>query len=347
MNIIQRIEAFAGLGNIISAYLENSADAEIIDLMDSAIHTAEQKNKWFTKEQVIFALSQWSNLLTTEKLQAWLNNYEFNTDAYKIGVIQAGNLPLVGFHDFLSVLLSGNIFVGKLSSKDEVLPVLLSDLLIGIEPQFRDKIFWEERIVMVDAIIATGSDNSARYFEYYFGSKPNIIRKNRTSWAVITGEESPEELRLLGEDIFRYYGLGCRNVSKIFVPENYKFETFFEAIEPYNYVYNNNKYANNFDYNQSVYLLNQVPFLQNGFTILKEDVAHHSPLSVLFFEYYTDVQHVYKRVEATKEEIQCVAEQNNATDLSVAFGQTQMPQLDDYADQVNVLDWLSNLPSDK
>ncbi len=344
MTITKRIKAFSRLGEILSSYLNND-NSEFSSLIEQSVTLAEQKNRWFTTSEIRFALEQWSALLTEDKLSAWVKGYQVNNSALKVGVIQAGNLPLVGFHDFLSVLMSGHIFVGKASSKDEVLPKLLSDILIRIEPQFKDYILWQERIHQVDAIIATGSDNSARYFEYYFGNKPHIIRKNRSSWAVLTGNESKEELQLLGEDIFRYYGLGCRNISKILVPENYQFDTFFEAIEPYKYVYNNNKYANNFDYNQSVYLLNQVDFLENGFVILKEDLGHHSPLSVVFFEYYSELENVYRKINALSEEIQCVAESHPQTDLSVPLGATQKPELDEYADRINILDWLSKLSS--
>ncbi len=343
MNLQERIQAFSALGQHIADFIDKKTDKPIYDAFQQALTRAEQKNRWFTSEQMMFALGHWAELLTQSHLEKWVSAYSFKKLPLKIGVIQAGNLPLVGFHDFLSVLISGHFFVGKASSKDDVMPQFLSDLLIQIELKFKPYIVWQERISDVDAIIATGSDNSARYFEYYFANKPNIIRKNRSSWAIITGKENAETLSLLGEDIFRYYGLGCRNVSKLFVPKGYNFDTFFKAIEPYRYVYNHHKYANNYDYNQSVYLLNQVPFLQNGFVILKEDIGMHSPLSVVYFEYYSDIEQVYQRVAEEHSLIQCVADQNLATQISVLFGQTQQPKLNEYADQVDVLDWLSQL----
>jgi len=195
----------------------------------------------------------------------------------------------------------------------------------------------------VDAIIATGSDNSARYFEYYFGKKPNIIRKNRSSWAVLTGKETKEDLFLLGKDIFSYYGLGCRNISKFFVPDNYDFTAFFEAIESYSYVYNNNKYANNFDYNQSVYSMNLLDYLQNGFLILKEEIGHHSPLSVIFYENYSNIKTVQARVENQANDIQCVCSLDKNIDNAIPFGQAQEPDLWDYADNIDTLQFLSKL----
>jgi hypothetical protein len=337
-----RLIAFDKLGSKIASELNLVFEQKESELNEILIKS-EQKNRWFVRENLLFALEAWADLLKLDRLRSWTSPYQYSEKPQKIGVIQAGNIPLVGFHDFLSVLISGHHFVGKLSSKDEILPVYLSDKLIEIEPVFTDYISWESRLTSVDAIIATGSDNSARYFEYYFGNKPNIIRKNRSSWAIISGNETKEELALLGEDIFRYYGLGCRNLSKLFVPENYDFTAFFEAIEPYNWVYNNNKYANNYDYNQSIYLLNQVPFLQNGFLILKEDILHHSPLSVLFYEMYRDVDDVVERIKNTEVEIQCVSDQKKLTELSVPFGQAQKPGLNDYADNIDTLEWLSHL----
>ncbi len=258
-------------------------------------------------------------------------------------MIQAGNIPLVGFHDFLSVLISGHNFVGKASSKDNKLPQFLSKILIEIDPKFQDKILWVDRMKDIDAIIATGSNNSSRYFEYYFGDKPNVIRKNRSSWAILTGNESPKELFLLGKDIFNYYGLGCRNISKLFVPDNYNFNPLFEAIEPFNYVYNNNKYANNYDYNQSVYLMNLIDFLQNGFVIIKEDIGLHSPLSVIFYENYSSLDTVKTQIDNQKSEIQCLACSNNLIQDSIPFGKTQEPKLWDYADNIDTLHFLSTL----
>lgn len=346
MNKQQRIDAFSKLGSWLSQTIEQyqSTDESQWDenllVFDQKLNLAKVHNAWFVKDNMLFALSHWAKLLNSESLSIWLKNYEPSAVPKAIGVVQAGNLPLVGFHDFLAVLMSGHQFVGKASSKDSVWPKFLAEQLIKIEPLFTPLIVWSEQLKKIDAVIATGSDNSSRYFEYYFKSIPHIIRKNRSSWAVLTGTESTEELQLLGDDIFRYFGLGCRNVSKIFVPKAYSFNAFFEAIEPFADIRHHHKYANNYDYNRSVYMLNQEQYLDNGFLMVKEDLASHSPLSVVFFEYYQDIESVWSRVRFEADQIQCICEQGLHTEFSVKLGQSQKPSLSDYADHVNLMEWL-------
>ena len=350
MSIKERIQAFCTLGLFLGQfkYSKKHLNLEFLNhqfynLMESELETAENKNRWFIKENLLFAIDAWAILLTEANLTKWVSSYTFPEDTLNVGVIQAGNIPLVGFHDFLSILISGHNFVGKASSKDDNLPQFISKVLIAIDPRFKEKIHWAERLNKIDAVIATGSNNTARYFDYYFGKKPNIIRKNRSSWAIITGEESEEELSLLGKDIFSYYGLGCRNISKLFVPDNYDFKYFFEAIESYRGVYNNNKYANNFDYNQSVYLMNQIKFLENGFFIVKEDIAYHSPLSVAFYENYSNIKLVEERISTHAKEIQLVSSSKGKIKNTTPFGEAQDPQLWDYADNIDTLYFLSKL----
>lgn len=350
MNITNRVDAFSSLGSFLKQFITKTKKPELSNLNNKfyeefilVIEQAEIHNRWFIKDNILQAIEAWANSLTEGNLQKWIAPYSFNKTSKKVGVIQAGNIPLVGFHDFLSVLISGHIFIGKASSKDDKLPQIISKILIEIEPRFKTKIFWEERLNDIDAIIATGSDNSSRYFEYYFGDKPNIIRKNRSSWAVITGKESKNDLYNLGKDIFAYYGLGCRNISKLFVPDNYDFKPFFEAVEPFQKVYNNNKYANNYDYNQSVYLMNLEKFLQNGFVMLKEETGHHSPLSVIYYEQYSKIETVQSRIENQKNEIQCICCLDEEIPNAIPFGKTQEPDLWDYADQIDTLKFLSEL----
>ena len=350
MNIEDRINAFSLLGDFLQQFPLNKKNDKLsklnhqfYDLFWEELQQAEIRNRWFVKENSLQAIDAWAKVLTDDNLHLWISKYSFSPSAKRVGVVLAGNIPLVGFHDFLSVLISGNQFIGKMSSKDDRLPQFLSQLLIAIDARFETQIVWTDRLKNIDAIIATGSDNSARYFEYYFGKLPHIIRKNRSSWAILSGNESSDELFKLGKDLFNYYGLGCRNVSKLFVPNGYDFKTFFEAIEPYNYVYNNNKYANNYDYNQSVYLMNQISFLQNGFVILKEDIGLHSPLSVIFFEYYSNIKTVQERIKYHKTDIQCLCTSNTNIEDSIAFGETQSPNLWDYADNIDTLNFLSNL----
>ena len=255
----------------------------------------------------------------------------------------AGNLPLVGFHDLLCVLVAGHKAIVKLSSDDGVLlPYLIKQIRV-FAPEWAEAVaFTDDKVTEYDAVIATGSDNTARYFEYYFGKKPHIIRKNRHSVAVLTGEETPEELQDLGKDIFLYYGLGCRSVSKLFVPQGYDFDLLFQAIYPYKDIIEEQKYANNYDYNKAVYLMSLYKLLENGFLLLKEDEHYGSPIATLFYEYYTNKEALKKKLATDKEKIQCVVG-HNFIDGEIPFGQTQTPKLWDYADGVNTLTFLLNL----
>ncbi len=252
----------------------------------------------------------------------------------------AGNIPLVGFHDFISVLISGHDVLVKQSSNDKHLLPFLSKYLKYVEPSLKGKItFTDEKLEGFDAVIATGSDNTARYFEYYFKDKPSIIRKNRNSVAVLTGNETKEQLAALSEDVFRYYGLGCRNVSKLFVPADYSFDNFFEAMYPWHSIINENKYANNYDYNKAVYLMSEFDMLENGFLMIKEDTSYASPIATLFYEKYNSIEELKEKLSTDNDMIQCIVA-NNVVENEVAFGKTQSPQLWDYADGIDSVDFL-------
>ncbi|HET8752877.1 MAG TPA: acyl-CoA reductase, partial [Salinimicrobium sp.] len=304
MTIEERKEKFVRLGKFMAqfGFDGNKKDENIpendpfFELLEQRISSAVHHNGWFTRENIVFSLQQWSKALSEENLEKWLSEYNFEEkNPKRIGIIMAGNIPLVGFHDFLCVLISGNKALVKLSSNDKLLLPVLADYLIAIAPEWKNYVQFiseGEKMENFDAVIATGSNNTARYFEYYFSTKPSIIRKNRNSVAVLTGKETKAEMALLAEDIFRYYGLGCRNVSKLFVPENYDFKELFEAIYPWNSIINQAKYANNYDYNKAVYLMSSFKLLENGFLILKEDESLSSPLAVLFYEKYDDLEEV-------------------------------------------------------
>ncbi|MFQ3174573.1 MAG: hypothetical protein ACI8W0_001695, partial [Flavobacterium sp.] len=258
----------------------------------------------------------------------------------KIALILAGNIPLVGFHDFLSVLITGNSVIVKTSSNDQHLLPFIAKYIIAVEPKFAEKItFVEGKLEGFDAVIATGSNNTARYFEYYFKNTPSIIRKSRNSVAVLNGTETKEQLIALGEDIFRYFGLGCRNVSKLFVPKGYTFDAFFEAIFEYQEVIHYEKYANNYDYNKAVFLMSNYKLLDNGFLTLKEDISHASPISSVFYEFYDDIDDLQTRLSSESEQIQCVVSAK-LIENSIPFGQTQQPSLSDYADNVDTISFL-------
>ena len=306
---------------------------------------AEQQNSWFTRANVIFAFKSWSEALSKNNVQQWLSQYQLpqTTSPKRILIVMAGNLPLVGLHDLLCVLVTGHKAIVKLSSNDCVLLPYLITQMKTFAPEWTEAVtFTDNKITEYDAVIATGSNNTARYFEYYFGKKPHIIRKNRHSVAVLTGKETPEELFALGKDIFLYYGLGCRSISKLFVPKGYDFNLLFQAIYPYKDIIQEQKYANNYDYNKAVYLMSLFQLLENGFLLLKEDEHYGSPIATLFYEYYTDVDSLKEKLTTDAEKIQCVVAHNFTTE-EVAFGETQTPQLWDYADGVDTLNFLLKL----
>jgi hypothetical protein len=308
---------------------------------ENLIQLSQSHNGWYTPENVYFSIQSWATVLKEENLDQWLAAYNFKEVKSKnVGLILAGNIPLVGFHDFLSVLISGNNVLVKTSSNDQFLLPFLAKYLIAIEPEFANKItFIEGKLENFDAVIATGSNNTARYFEYYFKDKPSIIRKNRNSVAVLNGEETKEQLIALGEDIFRYFGLGCRNVSKIFVPKGYSFNAFFEAIFEYQNIIHYEKYANNYDYNKAVFLMSNFKLLDNGFLTIKEDNSYASPISSVFYEFYDSIEDLQIRLQTESEQIQCIVS-NNLVEYSIDFGQTQKPNLWDYADNVDTISFL-------
>ncbi|MFL1895578.1 acyl-CoA reductase [Aquimarina sp. 2-A2] len=343
-----RIAAFSQLGQFLNQFssptpIRDSSvphNESFFDQMHTVVERMVHHNGWFTPENVAFSIQQWSTLLSEEELNNWLAPYTLSeTSPKKIGIIMAGNIPLVGFHDFLSVLITGNTALIKLSSHDNQLLPLLSNYLIAVSPGFKDRIvFHENKLTDFDAIIATGSDNTARYFEHYFGKVPNIIRKNRNSVAILTGNESNTQLTDLGEDIFRYFGLGCRSVSKLLVPKGYDFDQFFKAIYGYNDIINNAKYANNYDYNKAVYLMSEYKLLDNGFLMLKEDDRYASPIATLFYEFYDGEEDLTSRLHRDRNLLQCIVGSHKIT--TVPFGKTQYPALADYADGEDIVEFL-------
>lgn len=351
MLLENRINAFVELGNFLSQFSRKKIEQNdsvlhndlFFDAFKLQIKRAKETNGWFTEDAVLHAFENLSNLLIKNILNNWTSSYTLNNNQAKtVAIIMAGNIPLVGFHDFLSVLISGNKVLIKQSSNDNRFLPLITKYLEYVEPQFKDLIqFTEERLTQFDATIATGSNNTSRYFEAYFGKYPNIIRKNRNSIAVLTGNETHEELSKLGEDIFRYFGLGCRSVSKLFVPKNYDFDNLFKAIYDYKDLINYIKYRNNYDYNKAVYLMSEFKLLDNGFLMLKEDISYASPIATLFYEYYTDLDSLKQKLDIDAGHIQCIV--SNVIDNAVQFGQTQQPQLTDYADGVDTLAFLSEL----
>ncbi|MDB5086566.1 MAG: acyl-CoA reductase [Mucilaginibacter sp.] len=308
------------------------------------INSEKQYNAWFTSESVLEAVTAIGKMLNHDNLTKWLNSYNLdkNKPAKKVGLILAGNIPMVGFHDVLCVLVSGNLALIKSSSQDSRLIKHILQMLVNIEPAFREQYSFVERLENFDAVIATGSNNTSRYFDYYFGKVPNVIRKNRNSVALLTGNETAEQLYKLGHDIFDYFGLGCRNVSKLLVPKGYNFNFFFESIEVYQPIIHHNKYNNNYGYNRSIYLVGNEQHLDNNFLLLKENPSLSSPLAVLFYEYYDNLQLAQDALNQQSDNIQCIvsAAPLKVNNQVVDFGMSQQPALWDYADNVDTMGFL-------
>ncbi len=353
MKLDQRISAFVKLGNFFQQFktsgIEKSEKTEFNTLFFDAfklqIERSAEFNSWFTKENVLNSFENWSEALSAENLNKWTSQYPFseNGSSKTIAIIMAGNIPLVGFHDFLSCLICGHNVKIKLSSNDPHFLPLIAKFLEHYNSYFKSKItFSKNKLTDFDAVMATGSGNTARYFDYYFGKYPNIIRKNRNSIAVLGGDESAEDLEKLGDDIFQYFGLGCRSVSKLFVPKNYNFDPLFKAVYKFKEIIKYKKYENNYDYNKAVYLMSSFELLENGFLMLKEDSSYSSPIATLFFEYYDSTENLKLKLVAEQEDIQCVVSNLNLEN-QVDFGETQRPKLWDYADGVDTIQFLCKL----
>lgn len=305
---------------------------------DAAKQRAINANAWFTRGSVNIAIKNIASaFLQKQKLEQWISGYNPTQSPKTIGVVMAGNIPLVGFHDFLCVFMSGHNLKMKLSSKDEVLMKHLVDMLVTWEPALLQHIIISEMLKNCDAYIATGSNNTARYFEAYFGKYPNIIRKNRTSVAVLDGSESKEELQLLAKDVFTYFGLGCRNVTQVCVPQGYDFSKLMEIFSLHGDMANHNKYKNNYDYYLAIYMLNRVPYLDNESILLTESEIPFSAVGVMHYRYYTDKNALFTELEQN-EHIQCIVGKG-----AIPFGDSQTPGLEDYADGVNTMTFLAAL----
>jgi len=332
MNLEERIQAFTKLGDYLKESFANEQELKI--------HEAKVKNQWFTIDNINNAISAWGDQLTDDTLNAWLSPYQLEEpkSQKKVLIVMAGNIPLVGFHDLLSVLIAGHRVVIKLSSNDKVLIPVVIESLLDIATSFKNKIEFIDDIKdkQFDAVITTGNDNSSKYFEYYFKDAKTIIRKNRRSIAVLSGSETKRELEGLANDVFSYFGLGCRNVSKVFLPKGYNLNKLFEAFYPYSKVVEHKKYANNYDYNKAVFLMGSNDLVENGFLLLKEDKSLLSPVAMLYYEYYTDINLVEKFVKNNADILQCVVSHDK-----IPFGHTQNPNLWDYADGVDTIEFLS------
>ncbi len=357
MTLEDKIGSFVILGKFFSQFRTASfrEDGDLKRLNDhfavsfgEMIQGEQAYNPWFTPENVRLSLATWADALEEKKIREWLSGYAIPdkgiTLEKEIGVIMAGNIPLVGFHDFICVLFSGCRIVAKLPVKDDRLLPAIHDILIFLNREFEDLARFEKGPLKdPGAVIATGSNNSARYFDYYFGKYPHIIRKNRNSVAVLTGTESKYDLEHLAFDIFSYFGLGCRNVSKIFIPGDYEIPHLLDRFHHYAYLGNHHKYANNYEYQRAVHLVNVDPFYDTGFLVVKEDRSYASPVGTLYYERYADFGDLNQKLSQDSGMLQCIVGSGSGDRLD--FGQTQRPMLPDYADNVDTLKFLLNLSS--
>lgn len=334
LSLAERIEAFSILGKLI-----NNLDLEE---KQALFRRVNNQNSWFTEVSMESALEGFFKFLDKQKLEEWISGYQIPeiTQSRKVGILMAGNIPGVGFHDLMTVLISGHIAVAKLSSADSYFSNWLIQKLVQVEPRFEKYIQIGEMLKGMDAYIATGSDNSARYFNYYFGKYPSVIRANRTSVGILTGEENEEALNKLGKDIFLYFGLGCRNVSKIFVKNTAQLQHFLDVMEKFNWVALNHKYLNNYDYIKSIYLVNSEPHLDNGFMILRKSKELVSPIGVLFYEVYDSTEDLLELLSSQESKIQCVVGDPEVIPGAIPFGEAQYPEPWDYADKVDTLKFL-------
>jgi len=342
INRINRIKAFSKLGKYL---LDSTNSIEITEVAQ----LARAKNGWFTPQNSLISLESIArNYLAEDKLKAFANHYPEPNNPQKVGVVMAGNIPAVGFHDALCVLMSGHHLLAKLSKDDTILMRYLLTTLQKLEPELAQSISFVDRINEAAAYIATGSDNTARYFEYYFAKKPHIIRKNRTSVAVLSGHETEQELVGLADDILLYFGLGCRNVSKLYVPVGYDFTKFYECVEARRTEFeHHHKYFNNYEYNKAILLVNSTEHQDNGFLMITRNEALVSPLSVAYYESYTSVKELNEKLAAQVDKIQCLVGSSASIPEAIPFGQAQSPGLTDFADGVDTMTFLSKLGMDE
>lgn len=345
MNLNNRITLFVKLGRFFSDYINNNLESLEKNKFDKAINESILNNSFFSKKNILKSLLSWSNVLTKKSIDNFLSNYiiKIKKREKKIAIVMAGNIPLVGFHDFFCVIVSGNFAVIKLSSKDSHLFKFILRFLVKENPDFSTKFdIVENKLKIFDAVIATGNNISANQFELYFKKYPKIIRRNRHSIAILNGNETKKEIELLANDIFYYYGLGCRNVSKIFIPNNYNLDILFKSFVLWNEVINKNSYANNYNYYRAIYLLNKEVFFDNGFVLLKESEKIGSPVGTIYFEYYKSENQIKEMIKKNNEKIQCIVSNNNYR-KTIKFGETQMPNLNDFADDIDTFNFLLKL----
>ncbi|MEI6889152.1 MAG: acyl-CoA reductase [Bacteroidota bacterium] len=347
MDIRTRIQTFIETGRMLSRFPLVMDNGTAHPMEEPALR-AREANPWFTPENIRFALNALGESMTALSFDQWLEPYMSSLGGAGkvpkiVGVVTAGNIPLAGFHDFMSVLLCGHIFCGKLSGQDKILLPAVAAFIEAIHPGWKDRIrFTDVPFKQVDAIIATGSDNTHRYFEYYFSRYPHIIRKNRNGVAVLNGDESEDELNGLAMDVMLYFGLGCRSVSKIYIPQDYDVMRLLPYFEPWNELIRHNKYFNNYEYQKSIRIVNRKPYYDFGNLLLNEESRLVSPVSVLNFGRYNDLKTLSGELRIHSDQIQCVVSATDPGMPCILPGTAQKPELWEYADGIDTVRFLIN-----
>ena len=342
----EKIKVLCQLGSFFDSYCNNHAeikDNKFYNKLDLAINDAIASNPYFEKQNIIYNLNYWAKILKENILESFSSKISENKKIKSIGIIMAGNIPLVGFHDFLCVFLSGNKSDIKLSKKDSHLFTFIYSFLKEHSSDIKEYVEINDSILQdYDAVIATGNDLSANQFKKYFDKVPNIIRNSRFSVGLLNGDESDHDLKKLSFDIFMYYGLGCRSVSKLYLPKGYDINLIINSLNDWKDVINNSTYYNNYTYNKTIYLMKGERFFDTGFCIIKESNLIGSPIATIYYEYYQNKEELQKKLIANQNKIQCIVS-NKIVENSIEFGSTQSPSIDDYADKINTIDFLLKL----
>jgi len=344
MDIDSRISSFLQLGTFLRNHVEDE-NHPYVRMLSEASHRASSENPWFIPEFITLSLNSLGHALEKENLLQWAGTYLSGLQSLEntgtIGVVMAGNVPAVGFHDFFCVLMAGYKIKARLSSSDRFLIPAMAEILVQIDPRWREKIeFRDGKLENFDAVIATGNDNTSRYFDYYFGKYPHIIRKNRSGIALLDGSETDVSLGRVANDIMLYFGMGCRSVSKIYVPAGYNFDKLKEKLASFAHLIDHHKYANNYNYRKSIFLMNKIPFIDTGLLLVREDPSVHSPIAVLNYQYYNNLDDVTTDIQANFNSIQCIVSENHLPFSTVLPGKTQFPALWDYSDHVDTMNFL-------
>jgi hypothetical protein len=339
MTITDRVNSFVKLGIILNKVAKEQPEHLFTSI--------ERSNPWFTSGNIKMALEGLSYMLSEASLLRFASGYHqlqaISVKPRKVGLIMAGNIPAVGFHDMMCILLSGHTLIAKKSSKDDILPAFIAGQLIETDSRWQDKIIFSDQMRGVDAVITTGSDNSARYFHYYFSTIPHIIRKNRSSVAIIQGDETDADLQKLAGDVFSYFGLGCRNISKLYIPHEQILHRFMDANASYISLMDHHKYANNYLYNKALYTMNLQPHLDSGYAIFAQNEQLSSPVSVIFYQFYASMAEVEHILYKQSDKIQCISAKKSHNLPTIPFGQCQIPAISDFADGIDTMEFLIGL----